>query len=64
MRGQGRHGGTRAVFAANDPVTRMSFPLRRRGSTKKEFRQHMCRVDIQEAGADLVLKEENAVMAL
>src|SRR6266550_3292190 len=58
-----RPGGRILLFAANDPVTRIEFPAAAVGIDEKEILgSYSAAVDIQEAGADLVLKKELPVM--
>src|SRR5947208_1907073 len=52
-----RPGGRVLLFAANDPVTSIEFPAAAVGIEEKEILgSYSAAVDIQEAGADLVLK--------
>src|SRR5260221_3787236 len=54
-----RPGGRVLLFAANDPVTRIEFPAAAVGIDEKEILgSYSAGVDIQEAGADLVLKKK------
>jgi len=58
-----RPGGRILLFAANDPVTRIEFPAAAVGIDEKEILgSYSAAVDIQEAGADLVLKKKLPVM--
>ena len=58
-----RPGGRVLLFAANDPVTRIEFPAAAVGIDEKEILgSYSAAVDIQEAGADLVLKKKLPVM--
>ena len=58
-----RPGGRVLLFAANDPVTRIEFPAAAVGIDEKEILgSYSAAVDIQEAGADLVLKKQLPVM--
>jgi len=58
-----RPGGRVLLFAANDPVTRIEFPASAVGIDEKEILgSYSAAVDIQEAGADLVLKKKLPVM--
>src|SRR6266705_2204682 len=58
-----RPGGRVLLFAANDPVTRIEFPASAIGVDEKEILgSYSAAVDIQEAGADLVLKKKLPVM--
>src|SRR5260221_1152955 len=58
-----RPGGRVLLFAANDPVTRIEFPAAAVGIDEKEILgSYSAGVDIQEAGADLVLKKKLPVM--
>ena len=51
------------LFAANDPVTRIEFPAAAVGIDEKEILgSYSAAVDIQESGADLVLKKKLPVM--
>src|SRR5882724_395891 len=60
-----RPGGRVLLFAANDPVTRIEFPAAAVGIDEKEILgSYSAAVDIQEAGADLVLKKKIPVMEL
>jgi len=64
MRCGGEAGGRVLLFAANDPVTKIEFPQRPWESTKKLLGSYSAAVDIQEAGADLVLKKKLPVMEI
>ena len=58
-----RPGGRVLLFAANDPVTRIEFPAAAVGIDEKEILgSYSAAADIQEAGADLVLKKKLPVM--
>ena len=58
-----RPGGRVLLFAANDPVTKIEFPAAAVGIDEKEILgSYSAAVDIQEAGADLVLKKKLPVM--
>src|SRR5881394_1799346 len=58
-----RPGGRVLLFAANDPVTRIEFPAAAVGIDEKEILgSYSAAVDIQEEGADLVLKKKLPVM--
>jgi len=58
-----RPGGRILLFAANDPVTQIEFPAAAVGIDEKEILgSYSAAVDIQEAGADLVLKKKLPVM--
>ena len=58
-----RPGGRVLLFAANDPVTRIEFPAAAVGIDEKEILgSYSAAVDIQAAGADLVLKKKLPVM--
>jgi L-iditol 2-dehydrogenase len=58
-----RPGGRVLLFAANDPVTRIEFPAAAVGIDEKEILgSYSAAVDIQEVGADLVLKKKLPVM--
>ncbi len=58
-----RPGGRILLFAANDPVTRIEFRAAAVGIDEKEILgSYSAAVDIQEAGADLVLKKKLPVM--
>jgi L-iditol 2-dehydrogenase len=58
-----RPGGRVLLFAANDPVTKIEFPASAVGIDEKEILgSYSAAVDIQEAGADLVLKKKLPVM--
>ncbi len=58
-----RPGGRVLLFAANDPVTKIEFPAAAVGIDEKEILgSYSAAVDIQEAGADLVLKNQLPVM--
>ncbi len=58
-----RPGGRLLLFAANDPVTRIEFPAAAVGIDEKEILgSYSAAVDIQEAGADLVLKKKLPIM--
>src|SRR5438094_5693272 len=58
-----RPGGRVLLFAANDPVTRIEFPAAAVGIDEKEILgSYSAAVDIQEAGADLVLNKKLPVM--
>ena len=58
-----RPGGRVLLFAANDPVTRIEFPAAAVGIDEKEILgSYSAAVDIQQAGADLVLKKKLPVM--
>ncbi|HEV1995397.1 MAG TPA: alcohol dehydrogenase catalytic domain-containing protein [Candidatus Acidoferrum sp.] len=58
-----RPGGRVLLFAANDPVTRIEFPAAAVGIDEKEILgSYSAAVDIQEAGAGLVLKKKLPVM--
>jgi len=58
-----RPGGRILLFAANDPVTKIEFPAAAVGIDEKEILgSYSAAVDIQEAGADLVLKKKLPVM--
>src|SRR5213082_3785495 len=60
-----RPGGRVLLFAANDPVSRIEFPAAAVGIDEKEILgSYSAAVDIQEAGADLVLKKELPVMEI
>lgn len=60
-----RPGGRVLLFAANDPVTRIEFPAAAVGIDEKEILgSYSAAVDIQEAGADLVLKKKLPVMEI
>ncbi len=60
-----RPGGRILLFAANDPVTRIEFPAAAVGIDEKEILgSYSAAVDIQEAGADLVLKKKLPVMEI
>jgi len=60
-----RPGGRVLLFAANDPVTRIEFPAAAVGIDEKEILgSYSAAVDIQEAGADLVLKKKIPVMEI
>ena len=60
-----RPGGRILLFAANDPVTRIEFPAAAVGIDEKEILgSYSAAVDIQEAGANLVLKKKLPVMEL
>src|SRR5712691_5770125 len=60
-----RPGGRVLLFAANDPVTRIGFPASAVGIDEKEILgSYNAAVDIQEAGADLVLKKKLPVMEI
>src|SRR6266436_4077255 len=60
-----RPGGRVLLFAANDPVTRIEFPASAIGIDEKEIvGSYSAAVDIQEAGADLVLKKKLPVMEI
>jgi L-iditol 2-dehydrogenase len=54
-----RPGGRVLLFAANDPVTKIEFPAAAVGIDENEILgSYSAAVDIQEAGADLVLKKK------
>src|SRR5207244_11222428 len=58
-----RPGGRVLLFAANDPVTRIEFPAAAVGIDEKEILgSYSAAVDIQEAGADLLLHKKLPVM--
>jgi L-iditol 2-dehydrogenase len=58
-----RPGGRVLLFAANDPVTKIEFPAAAVGVDEKELLgSYSAAVDIQEAGANLVLKKKLPVM--
>jgi L-iditol 2-dehydrogenase len=58
-----RPGGRILLFAANDPVTKIEFPAAAVGIDEKEILgSYSAAADIQEAGADLVLKKKLPVM--
>jgi L-iditol 2-dehydrogenase len=58
-----RPGGRVLLFAANDPVTKIEFPAAAVGIDEKEILgSYSAAVDIQEAGADLVLRKKLPVM--
>jgi L-iditol 2-dehydrogenase len=58
-----RPGGRILLFAANDPVSKIEFPAAAVGIDEKEILgSYSAAVDIQEAGADLVLKKKLPVM--
>jgi L-iditol 2-dehydrogenase len=58
-----RPGGRVLLFAANDPVTKIEFPAAAVGIDEKEILgSYSAAVDIQKAGADLVLKKKLPVM--
>src|SRR5260370_8295264 len=58
-----RPGGRVLLFAANDPVTRIEFPAAAVGIDEKEILgSYSAAVDIQEAGAHLVLKNKLPIM--
>src|SRR6201984_3586945 len=58
-----RPGGRVLLFAANDPVTKIEFPAAAVGVDEKEILgSYSAAVDIQEAGAKLVLKKKLPVM--
>jgi L-iditol 2-dehydrogenase len=58
-----RPGGRVLLFAANDPVTRIEFPAAAVGIDEKEILgSYSAAMDIQEEGADLVLKKKLPVM--
>lgn len=58
-----RPGGRVLLFAANDPVTKIEFPAAAVGIDEKEILgSYSAAADIQEAGADLVLKKKLPVM--
>jgi len=60
-----RPGGRVLLFAANDPVTRIEFPAAAVGIDEKEILgSYSAAVDIQEAGADLVLKKKLPIMEI
>src|SRR5467141_880591 len=60
-----RPGGRVLLFAANDPVTKIEFPAAAVGIDEKEILgSYSAAVDIQEAGADLVLKKKLPVMEI
>jgi L-iditol 2-dehydrogenase len=60
-----RPGGRVLLFAANDPVTRIEFPAAAVGIDEKEILgSYSAAVDIQEAGAGLVLRKKLPVMEL
>jgi len=60
-----RPGGRVLLFAANDPVTRIEFPAAAVGIDEKEILgSYSAAVDIQEAGAGLVLKKKLPVMEI
>jgi L-iditol 2-dehydrogenase len=60
-----RPGGRILLFAANDPVTRIEFPAAAVGIDEKEILgSYSAAVDIQEAGADLVLQKKLPVMEI
>jgi len=60
-----RPGGRVLLFAANDPVTRIEFPAASVGIDEKEILgSYSAAVDIQEAGADLVLQKRVPVMEI
>jgi L-iditol 2-dehydrogenase len=60
-----RPGGRILLFAANDPVTRIEFPAAAVGIDEKEILgSYSAAVDIQEAGADLVLNKKLPVMEI
>jgi len=60
-----RPGGRILLFAANDPVTRIEFPGAAVGIDEKEILgSYSAAVDIQEAGADLVLKKKLPIMEI
>src|SRR5229473_357747 len=60
-----RPGGRVLLFAANDPVTRIEFPASAVGIDEKEILgSYSAAVDIQEAGAGLVLKKKLPVMEI
>jgi L-iditol 2-dehydrogenase len=60
-----RPGGRVLLFAANDPVTRIEFPAAAVGIDEKEILgSYSAAVDIQEAGADLILKKKLPVMEI
>jgi L-iditol 2-dehydrogenase len=58
-----RPGGRVLLFAANDPVTQIQFPAAAVGIDEKEILgSYSAAVDIQEAGANLVLQKKLPVM--
>jgi L-iditol 2-dehydrogenase len=58
-----RPGGRILLFAANDPVSRIEFPAAAVGIDEKEILgSYSAAVDIQAAGADLVLQKKLPVM--
>jgi L-iditol 2-dehydrogenase len=60
-----RPGGRVLLFAANDPVTRIEFPAAAVGIDEKEILgSYSAAVDIQDAGAELVLKKRLPVMEI
>jgi len=60
-----RPGGRVLLFAANDPVTRIEFPAAAVGIDEKEILgSYSAAVDIQEAGADLVLNKKLPIMEI
>ena len=60
-----RPGGRVLLFAANDPVTRITFPASAVGIDEKEILgSYSAAVDIQEEAADLVLQKKLPVMEI
>jgi L-iditol 2-dehydrogenase len=60
-----RPGGRVLLFAANDPVTRIEFPASAVGIDEKEILgSYSAAVDIQDVGAELVLRKKLPVMEI
>jgi L-iditol 2-dehydrogenase len=60
-----RPGGRVLLFAANDPVTRITFPASAVGIDEKEILgSYSAAVDIQQQAADLVLQKKLPVMEI